>query len=191
VNPVFAAALEIQAFCLERQWRFCCIGGVAVERWGEPRFTRDVDITLLVALGDEAMYVDQLLAHFAARIEEARTFALDHRVLLIASSSGVPIDAALSGVDFEERMIGRASPYRLGPTTTLMICSAEDLIVLKAFAGRERDWADIAGIVERQAGRLDESAIWRELEPLLVLKEEPDIDAAAKLRRLLRSTRAE
>jgi hypothetical protein len=39
VNPLFAAALEIQQFFNAHGWRFCFIGGLAVQRWGEPRLT--------------------------------------------------------------------------------------------------------------------------------------------------------
>lgn len=45
MNPLFAAALELQRFFAARQWRFCFIGGLAVQRWGEPRLTLDVDCT--------------------------------------------------------------------------------------------------------------------------------------------------
>lgn len=31
MNPIFAAALEVQDFCRERRWKFCIIGGVAVQ----------------------------------------------------------------------------------------------------------------------------------------------------------------
>jgi hypothetical protein len=48
------------------------------------------------------------------------------------------------------------------PGVALVTCSAEDLIVFKAFAGRERDWLDIEGIALRQRGRLDEPLIWAE-----------------------------
>jgi hypothetical protein len=190
VNPIFTAALEIQAFFHARDWRFCVIGGVAVQRWGEPRLTHDVDCTVLAGLGSEAPYIDGILGAFAARIEQARAFALTNRVLLISSVTGVPIDVALSGVAFEERMIERASRYRLAEAAALITCSAEDLVVLKAFAGRDRDWADIEGILQRQAGRLDADLVWRELEPLLTLKEDGSTDAADKLRRLFRETRA-
>lgn len=44
---ILAAAGELQRFCERQGWRFCLIGGVAVQRWGEPRFTQDVDLTLL------------------------------------------------------------------------------------------------------------------------------------------------
>lgn len=61
MNPIFAAALEVQAFCRERGWRFCFIGGLTVQRWGEPRLTQDVNMTLLTGFGTEAPYVDALL----------------------------------------------------------------------------------------------------------------------------------
>ena len=60
MNPIFAAALEIQEFCRARLWRFCFIG-VAVQRWGEPRLTQDVDLTLLTGFGTEEAFVSALL----------------------------------------------------------------------------------------------------------------------------------
>jgi hypothetical protein len=50
---VLAAAGEVQSFCQQHGWRFCFIGGVAVQRWGEPRLTQDVDLTLLTGFGKE------------------------------------------------------------------------------------------------------------------------------------------
>jgi hypothetical protein len=49
-------------------------------------------------------------------------------------------------------------------------CGAEDLLVHKVFAGRERDWLDVEGIVSRQGGSLDRDLVVRELTPLLELK---------------------
>ena len=49
-------------------------------------------------------------------------------------------------------------------------CSAEDLIEHKAFAGRERDWLDVEGVLARQGGVLDLQVIRDELPPLLELK---------------------
>ena len=46
MNPIFAAALEVQDFCRSRGFRFCFIGGLALQRWGEPRLTQDVDLTI-------------------------------------------------------------------------------------------------------------------------------------------------
>ena len=51
------------------------------------------------------------------------------------------------------------------PGVSLLTCSAEDLIVLKAFADRDQDWLDIEGILFRQKGLLDWDYILTELTP--------------------------
>jgi hypothetical protein len=47
LDPILAAACDLEVFCRAQGWRFCFIGGIAVQRWGEPRFTADADLTLL------------------------------------------------------------------------------------------------------------------------------------------------
>lgn len=184
MNRIFEAALELQGTCSARGWKYCVIGGVAVQRWGEPRFTRDVDVTVLSGFGREAEYVDALLAAYAPRIDDAREFALRNRVLLIRSAAGVPLDVSLGAMPFEERAVARGSPFPVGEGRSILTCSAEDLIVLKAFAGRDRDWPDIEGVITRQGPALDTALILRELEALLELKE--DMRALERLRGLLK-----
>jgi len=50
---VLAAAAELQDFYKQRGWKFCFIGGVAVQAWGNPRLTQDVDLTILTGFGEE------------------------------------------------------------------------------------------------------------------------------------------
>ena len=65
----------------------------------------------------------------------------------------------------------------------LHTCSAEDLIVMKAFAAHTRDWLDVEGILIRQSGHLDWSYIHSQLQPLVEIKESPEIlDELAKRR---------
>ena len=78
---VLAAAEEIQAFCQQQSWPFCFIGGVAVQRWGEPRLTQDVALTLLTGFGKEEVFVDRLLGAFPPRRSDARNFALAHKII--------------------------------------------------------------------------------------------------------------
>ena len=183
MNPLFAAALELQSFFEARHWRFCFIGGLAVQRWGEPRLTLDVDCTLLTGFGQEAHYVDALLATYSGRVDASREFALAHRVLLLYGASRVPLDVSLGAMPFEERCIDRSSAFDIGNGQSLLTCSAEDLIVFKAFAGRARDWLDIETVIARQRHRLDVETIWRELTPLLELKE--DAETPHRLRQML------
>ena len=83
MNPLFKTALEIQQFLEDRDWAFCFFGGLAVARWGQPRTTQDVDLTLLTGFGREKTYIDEMLAHFDGRLPDAGPFALDSRVLLL------------------------------------------------------------------------------------------------------------
>jgi Nucleotidyltransferase of unknown function (DUF6036) len=92
-----------------------------------------------------------------------------------------------SELPFEERVIQRASSYTISESVALTTCSAEDLVVLKVFAGREKDWLDVEGIVLRQTHKLDRTLVWRELEPLLDLKE--DVTAKPRLAKLLADSR--
>jgi hypothetical protein len=55
--------------------------------------------------------------------------------------------------------------------------------VHKAFAGRDRDWLDIEGVVIRQGEDLESGLVLRELAPLAELK--GDHDAVERLRTLL------
>lgn len=172
---VLAAAGEVQQFCQSRKWPFCFIGGVAVQRWGEPRLTQDVDLTLLTGFGKEQGFIDAMLAMFKARRADAREFALRNRVLLLSTNDGVGVDVALGAFPFEERSIQRASIWAWAEQQSLVTCSAEDLVVHKVFAGRDLDWGDVERVLVRQHGKLNMTQIHTELKPLLELKGEMEL----------------
>ena len=102
---VIRAAEELQRVCEDQGWRFCIIGGLALQRWGEPRETVDVDLTLLTGFGNEPPFIEILMAQFEGRIEHADEFALSRRVLLLRAKSGVGLDIALGGLPFEEYVL--------------------------------------------------------------------------------------
>jgi hypothetical protein len=175
MKTLFRAAAELERFLIEQGWRYCFIEGIALQRWGQPRLTNDVDLTLLTGFGKEALHVDALLEHYKARIPDGRQFAIEHRVLLLQSPDGIPIDVALGGIAFAEQVVSRATRYDFLPDVSLVTCSAEDLVALKAFADRLRDWGDVETIIARQQARLDWNYILKQLEPLCQLKETPEI----------------
>ncbi len=185
MTDLIATAGELQKFCEENNWKFCIIGGVALQFWGEQRLTKDVDLTLLTGFGSEQIFIDELLCKFPKRIDDAKEFALRNRVLLLQTSGGIGIDISLGAFPFEETMIHRAEYRKYLPNVSLKICSAEDLIVLKAFADRGKDWSDIESVLIKQ-DNLDWSYINEQLAPLVELKEEPEIlDKLDKLRKSL------
>jgi hypothetical protein len=182
MRQLIEIASELQEVCDSKRWRSCVIGGLAVQRWGEPRLTRDVDVSLLTGFGTESVYIGALLALYQGRVPDAAAFALRNRVLLL-QKGGVGIDIALAGIPFEERALARSSTFEFLPGKGIRTCSAEDLIVYKAFADRPRDWVDVEGILLRQQGRLKLDLVFSELTPLSDAKESPEI--MCKLRSLI------
>jgi hypothetical protein len=111
------------------------IGGLAVQRWGEPRLTRDIDISLLAGFGGEEGYVDLTLGAYAPRIGDASPLGLTHRVLLCVA----PLES--------EAMIDRASLAELAPGRKLRVCSPEVLVIMRVFAGRDTDLRDARTVI--------------------------------------------
>jgi predicted nucleotidyltransferase len=124
------------------------IGGIAIGFVGKPRTTRDVDA--IVLLGDRPVrrFVESAEAGgFPARISDATTFAQRSRVFLLRhSDSGVDIDLSAGALPFEEETIRRARRVPVG-RLTVPVATPEDLVILKAIAGRPQDIADISGLL--------------------------------------------
>ncbi len=53
MNLQFETAWRLHQFLTERGIPYVIIGGIAVQRWGQPRLTRDVDLTILLPAGQE------------------------------------------------------------------------------------------------------------------------------------------
>lgn len=185
MNPLYAAALEIQAFCESRRWRFCIVGGLAVARWGRPRMTQDVDLELMADVEDVSPFVVPLLGRFRSREPDAARTAAALRVVLIEAANGVALDVILAALPYEDRAIGRASKFTFDEGVELLTASAEDLMVMKSFAGRGQDWVDVEGIAVRQGAALDWDLIESELRWLAAAAEQdPPLDRLAEVRRL-------
>jgi hypothetical protein len=185
MDDLLNVARELQAFCDRRGWNSCVIGGLAVLRWGEPRVTRDVDLTLMTGFGAEESFVTALLAEYPARVPDPMVFARKNRVLLLQTQGGVGIDISLGALPFEERVVRNATEYSFGPGRPIRTCSAEDLVVMKLFASRPIDIRDVESVVFRHREQLDWPYIEEQLGPLVELKEEPEILLTlARLRRL-------
>ena len=69
MNPISIAALEVERVCRAARFSFCFIGGIAVQRWGKPRMTADVDLTVVTGFGGEEPYVDALLAELTPLLQ--------------------------------------------------------------------------------------------------------------------------
>lgn len=157
----FRAATEFHAFMTSQGIPYAIIGAIAVQFWGEPRTTQDVDLTIAVPVEDEERVAQLLLAHFPARIPDAATFLRRSRVLLLRASNGVPVDVSFGLPGYEIEVISRATSVGLPTGTSVRICSPEDLVIHKAVAGRPHDLRDLEGIVARRRADLDVAYIRR------------------------------
>jgi hypothetical protein len=175
VVDLFDEARALQDFCDLHHWRSCLIGGIAVQRWSEARVTRDIDLTLLTGFGGEMPFVEVLLSKYKSRIADAAEFAARSRVLLLKSDSGIGIDISLGALPFEDLVIQRATPFEFSPGLELRTCSAEDLMVMKLFAGRPIDVRDTEGIAVRYAETLDWRYVEEHLTPLAEAKGDLEI----------------
>jgi hypothetical protein len=69
-------------------------------------------------------------------------------------TTNVKLDLALGLSGFEQQAITRAQPVDIGGTTVLVV-TAEDLLIMKVLAGRPQDEQDATAIVTAQERHLD------------------------------------
>ena len=126
---------------------YMIIGGQAVLLYGEPRLTKDIDITLGAGLDRLA---DILAAAQAAQLTllvDPETFTRQTMVLPCTDpQSGMRVDFILSFSPYEQLAISRARTVTIGDAK-LRYASVEDLIILKVIAGRPRDLEDVKSIL--------------------------------------------
>lgn len=177
MNRQFETAWQLHLFLTARGIPYAISDGIAVQRWGQPRLTRDVDLTILLPPGKEEPILHEIVAAFPARIEDAVRFALEHRVLPIEVRGGGEADLSLGLPGYEEHLMARVVPYDLGDGREVRLCSAEDLIIHKALAGRPQDVLDLDGVVARQGAKLDVGYIRQWLEELVQVSGDPEVAA--------------
>ena len=119
---LFTAGAAVQEYLIGRGWKFCFIG-VANYRWGTPRTTNDLDLTLFTGFGDERRFAEELLRQFRSRVSDPLEFAAQNRVLLLTTNEGIGVDVALGAMSFEMATIERSSMGELAPGTALRTCS--------------------------------------------------------------------
>lgn len=124
------------------------IGGQAVLRYGEPRLTKDIDVTIGLAPCDAQPILDAIITlGFEALVDDAKDFLEQTFVLPVADQqTGLRIDFVFSLSEYERGAIDRANIVRLGEVEAKFI-SVEDLVIYKIVAGRPRDLEDVRAIM--------------------------------------------
>jgi hypothetical protein len=141
--------------------QYALIGGIAAGLRGRLRFTDDIDVLLTVP----QLQLPRLLEAMAARgfsvdvHTTARQWLQDHMVVM--SYRGIRLDWLKPVVPSYQHVLDTAKP-EAWRGRELRVASAEGLILLKLFAGRPQDWADIDTLLAANQRRLDLDWIERE-----------------------------
>jgi len=132
---------------------YMVIGGQAVLLYGEPRLTRDIDITLGIGV-DGLAKVSEILSAVPLRllVADAREFVAKTMVLpTVQEESGIRVDFIFSFSPYERQAIERAVDVKLG-RTSVKFASLEDVVIHKVIAGRPRDLEDVKSILIKNSG---------------------------------------
>ncbi len=151
--------------------RYAIIGGVALAQWGVIRATQDVDLKVLVPDTNYEVMRDKLRTTFPQR---ARSHIPENPLIVAVYINEVIVDFLLALPGYEELIIERAVRHDLGGWEA-WICSAEDLIIQKAVAGRDKDWLDIEALLIERHSHLDQGYIKEWLSQFVEVLENPEM----------------
>jgi hypothetical protein len=129
---------------------YMVFGGQAVLLYGEPRLTRDIDVTLGVDPSEFAR-VSSVVQSLGLRLltEKPEEFVRETLVLpAIDAETGIRVDFVFSLSGFERAAIERSRKIDVDGVGVQFI-SLEDLIVMKLLAGRPRDLEDAAAVLRK------------------------------------------
>jgi hypothetical protein len=126
---------------------YMVIGGQAVLLYGEPRLTKDIDITLGVGVEGFTQITD-LVRELSLKILVDNPEAFVHKTMVlpvIEDASGIRVDFIFSHSPYEQQAITRTREVQFG-ATAVKFASLEDVVIHKIIAGRGRDIDDVKAI---------------------------------------------
>ena len=151
---MFGALLERLAREFDgRRMPYMVIGGQAVLVHGEPRLTRDIDITLRLTTDEFAAVLGAIdSAGLKVLVDSPEAFVRDTWVLPCEDvSSGIRVDLMFSFSAYEQQAIARSIAIPMGSTPE-RFAAVEDLVIHKLVAGRPRDIEDARIVLQKNTG---------------------------------------
>lgn len=137
------------------------VGAQAVMIHGEPRFTRDIDITIGVDTDQKEEIINIARNLGLEPVPYMTDDFINRNALLTVENKDrrIEVDFIFSFMPYERQAIGRAVKISV-EDMDVRFASAEDTIIHKLFAGRPRDIEDVKGIVAQQT-KLDKKYLHR------------------------------
>ncbi len=140
---------------------YMIIGGQAVLLYGEPRLTRDVDVTIGLTPED----LDRVLSvvdrvDLKLLVQEVEDFV--HRTWVLPTldeETGLRVDFIFSWTPYEREALRRAREI-IVDGYPVKFASPEDVIIHKVLASRPRDLEDVRSILRKQRPDLNYIRAW-------------------------------
>ena len=136
--------------------RWFVFGAQAVNVWGTPRLTADVDVTVFLTPREPPAFArDMSACGFELRVTDVEGFVARTSVLpFVHLPTRMPVDVVLAGSGLEGQFADRAIVVDIGGIEAPVL-SPEDLLVAKVLAGRPKDLEDAAGVLRARRRSLD------------------------------------
>jgi predicted nucleotidyltransferase len=127
---------------------YMIIGGQAVLIYGEPRLTKDIDITLGINV-DELEKIPEIVRKLKLKllVSDPEKFVKETFVLpVLDKKTGFRVDFIFSFSEYKRTAIKRVNKIKIDKVE-VNFASVEDVIIHKIVAGRERDLEDVRKII--------------------------------------------
>jgi len=162
-SPFAAALADLKDALAALGVDWYLFGAQAALVHGAARVTADVDVTVRLGKVTPARLSTALKRHgFRLRVDDP-SFVRTTRVLpVLHVRTSVPADLVLAGPGLEDAFLERAVVRDVGGVP-VPVARAEDLIVMKILAGRDKDLDDVVAILAARGAELDANDVLRTL----------------------------
>lgn len=127
-------------------------GALAQNVWGIPRTSGDIDILMVCPAIRIPALVEDLRKGASAQVELAGALeSLRKEYVLRCLCGPIPCELFVPNLPYHSAVLARAVLRPILGVADVQVATAEDIIVLKVLFDRDQDWADIEGILIRQA----------------------------------------
>ena len=148
---LIAAAAEVLSALRRENVEGCIVGGLAVSARCDPRFTRDVDIAVVVNTDERAEALMRTLTGHGLRIAGLVEQEAVGRMAMVRLSTkdGLSVDLLIASSGIEAEVVASAETLEVVRGVLLPVARTGHLIALKLLSvapGRETDAADLRSL---------------------------------------------
>ena len=157
--PAQQALVALARLARRERIRWYVFGAEAVNLYGFPRRTADLDVTIDLAECDPMDFVAALRkAGFLPRFPDEEFIRATRVIPVVHRATGLPVDLVLAGPGLEQLFLDRAHRQRIAGADVPVI-APEHLVITKLLAARPKDLEDVRELLALRRDTLDDAHI--------------------------------